>query len=475
MRPLFPALALLAVLAPAQSSLTDRISASSLRGRVSFLASDLLEGRGTPSRGLEIAADYIASEFRRANLESPVNGEYSQIADFVRITDQPDTIQFSLSGGGEAPRYLSSERMSVESLHAARLVNEPVFKWAPNVKVEGSLAGKILMLRQPTDPSVVAKLALAAPDAIVQLTRHAGHEGSRSGRLIPSLEDQAKEPAMIYIPAVDVEGTFDRLPNGVTAARATLHVGEPILTPALLRNVVGILRGSDAKLRDQYVLVSAHYDHLGIALAGEKDRIYNGANDNASGVATVIELAHAFAAENPHPRRTLVFMCFFGEEEGLFGSNWYVKHPLFPLASTVADINFEQLGEPQSSEGLLAGYLGVTGYDLTDLPESLAPDLERVGVKLRNTKHNDDYFERSDNLPFAEAGVPAHTFVAALEYPDYHQPTDTWPKLNYDNMARLDRGLALAIQDIADRPDAPKWKETKKTREYLEAWRALHR
>jgi hypothetical protein len=467
-------LALIAILAPAQSALTDRISAASLRGRVSFLASDLLEGRGTPSRGLEIAADYIASEFRRANLESPVNGEYSQIANFVRITDQPETIQFSLSGGGESPLYLSSDRMSVESLHAARLVNETVFKWAPNVKVEGSLAGKVLMLRAPSDPAIVSNLALARPDAIVQLTRHAGHEGSRSGRLIPALDDQATGPAMIYIPEVDVEGTFDRLPNGVTSAHASLHVGEPILTPALLRNVVGILRGSDPALRGDYVLVTAHYDHLGVGPAGEKDRIYNGANDNASGVATVIELAHAFAAENPRPRRTLVFLCFFGEEKGLFGSNWYVKHPLFPLARTVADINFEQLGEPQGNEGLQAGSIGVTGYDLTDLPESLEPDLERAGVTLRNTKHNDDYFERSDNLPFAEAGIPAHTFVAALEYPDYHRPSDTWPKLNYDNMARLDRGLALSILDIADRAEPPKWKDTKKTREYLNAWRALH-
>ena len=222
------------------------------------------------------------------------------------------------------------------------------------------------------------------------------------------------------------------------------------------------------------MLISAHYDHLGLGPVGEKDRIYNGANDNASGVATVIELAHAFAKENPHPRRTMVFLCFFGEEEGLFGSIWYVKHPLFPLDRTVANINFEQLGEPESNEGLQAGSLGVTGYDLTDLPELVEPALERAGVKLRNTKHNDEYFERSDNLPFAQAGIPAHTFVAALEYPDYHRPSDTWPKLNYDNMARLDRGLALAILAVADRPDAPKWKESKKTRDYLEAWHALH-
>ena len=225
-------LALVAVLASAQSTLTDRISAASLRGRVSFLASDLLEGRGTPSRGLEIAADYITSEFRRANLESPANGEYSQIANFVRITDQPETIQFSVSGGGESARYISSDRMSVESLHAARLVNETVFKWAPNVKVEGSLAGKILMMRAPSDPSMIAKLALARPDAIVQLTRRAGHEGSRSGRLIAALDDQAAGPAIIDIPEMDVAGTFDRLPNGVTGAHATLHVGEPLLTPA---------------------------------------------------------------------------------------------------------------------------------------------------------------------------------------------------------------------------------------------------
>ncbi len=469
------AFALLALLAQAPSTLPDRISAASLRGRVSFLASDALEGRDTPSRGLDVAAAYISSEFRRAGLQTAAAGDYYQVAPYVAVSDRPDGLQFSVSGAGEAARSVSAERISISSFHGVHLVNEPIFKWAPNVPVSGSLAGRILMLRAPSDPSTIRKLSLSRPDAIVQLVRRPGGTDWRGARLVPMSLDLAAGPAIISVPETDVEATFDRLPNGSTNGRATLQIADPVVRPERLLNVIGFLRGSDPKLRDEYVLVSAHYDHLGVRPGSEKDRIYNGANDNASGVATVLELAHAFAREDPAPKRTLVFICFFGEEKGLFGSNWYVQHPLFPLAHTVMDFNFEQLGEPESAEGLPAGSLGVTGFDFSDVPRIIEADLAEAGVKLRDARHNDDYFDRSDNFPFAQAGVLAHTFVAALDFPDYHRTSDEWPKLDYDNMASLGRGLSLAIRDVADRTDSPIWNDqSKKTEAYRNAWRATH-
>jgi Zn-dependent M28 family amino/carboxypeptidase len=271
---------------------------------------------------------------------------------------------------------------------------------------------------------------------------------------------------------MDVEEAFDRLPVGLTNAHASLNIPEPVVTTILLRNVVGILRGSDSRLQGQYVLISAHYDHLG---KNEDGGIFNGANDDASGVATVIELAGVLARENPHPARTLVFACFFGEEKGLFGSEWYVKHPLVPLSQTIADINFEQMGEPANNEGLPASSLGVTGFEYSDIPRILEPDLKAAGVTLREVRHNAEFFERSDNLPFAEAGIPAHTFVAALEFPDYHRTTDKWTKLNYTNMAKLDHALAIALADFANRADSPRWNaDSEQTREFLTAWRKLH-
>lgn len=462
---------LLAALAPAQGPRTEGNMAAALRGHVSFLASDLLEGRDTPSRGLDIAADYIASAFRSAPLESPVGPDYCQAADFVQVSDRGDTFQFSLSGAGEPARAVAPERISVSSYQGAHVMGEPVYKWAPGVKIEGSLAGRVLMLREPSKLSTLATLALANPDAIVQLVRKNGNW--RTGVLVRASRIAASQPAIVSVPERDVEGIFDRLPSGMTSARATVILAGPVVRPARLCNLVGFLHGSDARLRDQYILVSAHYDHLGLAAKG-KDGVFHGANDNASGTAAVLEIAHALAQVNPRPLRSLVFVCFFGEEKDLLGSQWYVDHPIFPLARTVAEINFEQLGEPEPSGDLPAASLGITGYEFSNLPELLSHAIQNAGVSLQDTRDNEEYFNRSDNYPFAAAGIPAHTFVAAYDFPDYHRVTDEWQKLDYDNMAKLVHSLAAAIEDLADRADAPHWKESGKTKGYLSAWHLLH-
>jgi hypothetical protein len=450
------------------AQVADRITAASLRGIVSFLASDALAGRDTPSEGLEVAATYIASEFRRAGLESPAGPDYSQYADFAEVSDNGESLQFSMTGAGEPPRTSPSARISVHSLEAAHVMNEPVFKWAPSVKIAGTLEGKVLMLRATSDESTLAKLEQSHPDAIVELSRNITGSGWRKGRLFAT--HHGADVPTISVPAGDVESIFDRLPNGDTTAHVSLNIGAPLVKPIHLRNVIGILSGSDARLRDQYILVSAHYDHLGAGPGG----IFSGANDDASGVAAVIALANAFS-RTPHPARTLVFVAFFGEEKGLLGSNWFVRHPIVPLAQIVADVNFEQLGEVADEEGLPAAAVGVTGYDLSDLPKLMAPALISAGVKLRDTRDNLSYFSRSDNFPLAEAGIPSHTFVTAYEYPDYHRVTDKWPKLNYENMARITSALGSAIRSLADGPDLPHWVESSKTKGYIDAWRAMHR
>ena len=125
----------------------------------------------------------------------------------------------------------------------------------------------------------------------------------------------------------------------------------PKQTPAQLRNVVGILRGSDASLKETCVLVTAHYDHVGVNPNAEGDRIYNGANDDGSGTVSVVELAGALSKLKQRPKRSIIFVTFFGEEEGLFGSRYYAHHPVFPIAQTVADVNLEQIGRTDDSEG----------------------------------------------------------------------------------------------------------------------------
>lgn len=317
----------------------DRISANSLRGHLSFLASDLLEGRGTPSRGLDLAAEYIAAQFRRAGLEPAGDDGYFQTTTLpIRGTDK---------------------------------------------------TGKV-------------------------------------------------------------------------------------------RNVIGVLRGSDPMLKDTYVLVTAHYDHLGMRPAPENDpnadTIYNGANDDGSGTVSVIELAGALGALKKHPKRTLVFMTFFGEERGLLGSRYYGKNPIFPVEKTVADINLEQVGRTDDTEGPRIAGASMTGFDFSEVGAIFAEAGKAVGVTVsKHPQNSDAFFGRSDNQALADLGVPAHTLCTAYLYPDYHRVSDHWDKVDYENMAKIDRMVALGLLMIADTPQIPHWNaDNLKAAKYLAAWKARH-
>jgi Zn-dependent M28 family amino/carboxypeptidase len=302
-------------LTPEQRSAIDSITADALRGHLSFLASDLMEGRATPSRGLDIAAEYLASQFRRT---------------------------------GVAP------------------------------------AG--------------------------------------------------------------VEGYFQ---NG----RVKLPKGREVWG----KNVAAVVRGSDPELRDSYIIVSAHYDHIGMLESGEGDRIFNGANDNASGAAGVLEIAAAFQRLEPKPRRSVLFLLFFGEEVGLAGSRYYVANPLVPLDSTVLNLNLEQLGRTEENGKSLKGKVRLTGQDASDLRWTVERAAKLNGMRYDPTPNGDRYFRFSDNLPFAEKGIPAHTFLVAFQYPDYHETTDHWDRLDYENMAAAVRTAATAVLLAAGNRKTPRW------------------
>jgi Zn-dependent M28 family amino/carboxypeptidase len=304
----------------------DHISADSLRGHLSFISSDLLEGRATPSRGLDVAAEYIAAQFRRAGLAAAGDDGYFQT---------------------------------------------------------GAVDGK----------------------------------------------------------------------------------------PA--RNVVGLLRGSDPALSDTYVILSAHYDHVGMRPTGD-DKIYNGANDDGSGTVSVMEIASAVAASPVHPKRSILFMTFFGEEKGLLGSKYYTSHPLVPLEKTIAEVNLEQVGRTDSTDGPQIDVAYVTGFDYSNLAKILAGEAPAAGVKISKDPA-EKFFERSDNLYFAQAGVPAHTVYVAADYSDYHRVSDEWQKIDYANMARVDRGIALGLLRLASDAAPPKWNESEPAaRRYADAAKKLH-
>ncbi len=243
-------------------------------------------------------------------------------------------------------------------------------------------------------------------------------------------------------------------------------------TKATVRNVLGVIRGTDPALKDTFVIVTAHYDHLGTRTGGEGDQIYNGANDDASGVAGVIESARALL--KARPKRSIVFIAFYGEERGMLGSTFYGKNALFPLKKTVAQINLEQIGRTDDDEGPRVGAFNLTGFDYTDIASYLEPAAKKFGVKLeRHAQNSDPYFMRSDNAALARVGVPSTTVSVAYSYPDYHKATDHWEKLDYDNTAKIVNSIAAGILAIANSPKAVTWNASNpKVARYIEAQKA---
>lgn len=217
-------------------------------------------------------------------------------------------------------------------------------------------------------------------------------------------------------------------------------------------NVVGILRGSDPLLRDEAVLVDAHYDHLGIRQPVNGDSIYNGADDDASGTIAVLEIARAIAA-GPPPRRTIVFLATTGEEVGLLGTRWYVRQPVHPLERTVANLEIEMIGRPDS----LAGGRGkgwLTGYERSTMGEMLA----REGIPIvADARPEQNFFMRSDNIAFARLGIPAHTLSSFNLHADYHRPSDDMASVDAGHMAQVIGAATRAVRLLADGAK-PEWK-----------------
>jgi Zn-dependent M28 family amino/carboxypeptidase len=242
------------------------------------------------------------------------------------------------------------------------------------------------------------------------------------------------------------------------------------------QNVIGILPGSDPKLKDTYVLVTAHYDHLGKDPKLQGDQIFNGANDDGSGTVSVMELAKALGTMKQRPKRTIVFMTFFGEELGLRGSRYYGAHPVFPLDHTVAQINLEQIGRVDDDGLDMTGRANITGFDFSDVSKLIQMEGKEVGLNVyKNEELSDPYFAASDNQSLADVGIPSHTISVGYEFPDYHRVSDTWDKIDYRNMALVDRAVALTLISLANSEVAPKWNEADpKTARYVQAWKKLH-
>jgi hypothetical protein len=218
-------------------------------------------------------------------------------------------------------------------------------------------------------------------------------------------------------------------------------------------NVVGIIPGADPTLRDQVVLIDAHYDHLGIIPGEGQDSIYNGADDDASGVVAVLEIARALAA-GPPPKRTVVVALTTGEEVGLLGTRWYIAHPVRPLDAMEANLEIEMIGRPDS----LAGGPGrgwLTGYERSTMGELFAS----AGLPIVADRRPDQqFFMRSDNIAFAERGIVAHTLSSYNMHNEYHTPRDDVAHIDFSHMTQLVQVAVRAARLLADTPTKLEWK-----------------
>jgi Zn-dependent M28 family amino/carboxypeptidase len=214
-------------------------------------------------------------------------------------------------------------------------------------------------------------------------------------------------------------------------------------------NAIGVLPGSDPEA--EAIMLSAHLDHLGVNEALTGDKIFNGADDDASGCVAVLELARVLAA-GKRPRRTIYFVCFGSEERGGFGARYFIDHAPVPLTKIVADLTFEMLGRPDAK--VAAGTLWLTGFERS----TLGPELARQGAALVADPHPEQhFFRRSDNYPLALRGVIAHTISSFGLHTDYHRPTDEVSGIDFPFMTRSLNSLVKPIQWLANSTFRPAW------------------
>lgn len=504
------------------------IQASQIRAHLAFLADDALEGRAPGRRGARIAARYIASQLARSGVE-PAGSTYYQAVPLIGWHAVPERVAVTYSAGdsagglrfpGDVVLWLDSgvDSATVRGgvVFAGYGVSAPEYQWDDYKDVD--VRGRIVLVLSGDPPSPPAEPLIfeggamtyygrytykieqarrrgAAAVLIVHTLDGAGYpwsvvESSWTGEQLALPQDSATAAS-----ALRMQGwlTF-------TAARRMLEMADldlsemyvraarrdfqPITTPLTMQlraagrtrrfessNVVGIVRGAHPIRSAETIVYTAHYDHLGIGTPVDGDSIYNGAYDNASGVALLLEIAEAFARHTPRTDRSILFLFTTAEEAGLLGASWYVRQPLMPLQRTVAALNIDGANlwgetEDVSAVGLERSTLGLV-FEQQAAVMGLRVEGERAPEK--------GFFFRSDQFPFARARVPAlyldhgtsyrgrppgwgTNILSRYEAERYHQPGDQYePGFDLAGAVQQGRHAFLIGLDIADTDESPRW------------------
>lgn len=422
-----------------------------VRATISFLASDEMAGRDTPSRELNIASAFVAARFRGAGLEGlGPDGHFYQTTQLTRTAPAASGLAVAVNG------VLQPSSALLMGLDTVVSIEGPLQKSGDNPPAKGAiilddinlppqaigkpLTALVMWSRRVaplTKQGVTAVLIRASADS--PLREVAARLVREPVTLPPQFAFAC--PVILVDPAFPAEGRL----------KVTVPANQQVA--ADVHNVIGVLRGSDPVKSREAIIITAHLDHIGLKDSGE-DLINNGADDNATGVTAVLTLADAFGALQERPARSVIFMTFWGEEQGLLGSKYYVQHPLWPLDEVVANVNIEMIGRPEDgAEGKVWG----TGWTHSDLGPLMALGASRSNVTFfHHPQFSQMLYARSDNFSFVSAGVIAHSFSAGSLHSDYHQPSDEIDKLNLSHMTRVIQGLFAATLPIAQGQVTPR-------------------
>lgn len=425
----------------------DVIAESSVRAHMEFLASDAMNGRGSGTRDEWIAATYIAAQLRRCGLR-PLEGN----EDFVEAVeiDRTEAVG-SPSLRVEPGPAIRGEQMLVMRLSGANF-RGPLQKYRADAQVR---PGAALLMPKDAVPDGAEKLQSAGlvlwhetPARRARWTELSSRMvtvgRARIGSVAAAPGPAQNSPSEIML-AEDAYSTIAQLEEGsmATLSAATRE------TLGFTWNAVGMLPGGDKREKDDIILLSAHLDHLGAR--GEPLRIYNGADDDASGSTAVLTLAEALAQGNPL-KRTLVFAWFGSEEAGGYGARYFVEKPVVPLDRIVANLEFEMIGRPDP--GIAPHTLWLTGWERTNL----GPKLAAQGARLVADPHPaENFFTRSDNFTLARRGVIAQTVSSFGLHSDYHQPSDKISRIDFGHMTESIQSMLAPIRWLADSEFKPDW------------------
>jgi hypothetical protein len=463
-----------------------RITAEAVQAHVSFLASDAMRGRDTPSPELEAAAQYLADRFGEMGLEPAGDeGSFIQRWPFQRLVAVPDQMEARFTGPDGEVRWAYGTGFFAVPGATQPAAGVPVYAPDPATAAAG------LPPETRGNPLVVTLPDGFGPDLIQAI--QAGMQAGASGIVL--IMDEEADAGVIHQYAAAMEGgAAGLLPIPTIGIR--LDLGEALLVAAGVEpgggrdppvrldgieltfrfgfretsddvpNVAAVLRGSDPGLRDTYVVVTAHFDHVGVGPADDRgDSIYSGADDNASGTSALLQVADAFAALPVRPARSVLFLAVSGEEKGLLGSAWFARNPTVPGEGIVANLNMDMVSR-NHPDTVYA--VGEEFTEIGPLAREVAAAHPWLGLVVApDPEPEEQAFLRSDHFSFVQEGIPALMLTTWL-HDDYHRPSDTPDRIDADKLARVARLAFLLAHRLAELEAPPEW-----TEEGLELLRGL--